>query len=133
MPARDLARQCALTPVKARRSLLRQSLTVPDAEAPRRLAMESVGTQINDRASGRHIADIEVWIHVDLRALGLERTELMQTVVIDMRNTVFKVANDVMAFATGTRELWEQQFIEEPQVPGAFAERHVMTDVADDA
>ncbi len=113
--------------------ITRHHYVVTAAEAPNLLAMESIGTEIIDRASGDHIADIDVWVYFDLTALGAEQTELTQTVVIDMRNPAFKVVNDIMTFVTGTRELWEQQFVEELQVLGEFAERHVVAASVDDA
>ncbi|MGR3321648.1 MAG: SRPBCC family protein [Pseudooceanicola sp.] len=101
--------------------IVQHRYVVTRVEAPTLLVMESLGTRIIDRASGETTAEIDVWVYFDLRPLEDGRTEMAQTVVMGMRNPVFKAMIDVLAFVSGERALWEQQFVEELEVLGAHA------------
>lgn len=95
------------------RELVHSRYRVTRAVENRLLAMESIPTVVYDRATMEPRARAHTFVYYDFQDLPGHRTRLTQTVVIDMLSPVYKVAADVMAFVTGTRQVWSRQFRDE--------------------
>lgn len=106
--------------------IVRHRYVVTEVRPPNMLAMESVDSEVFDRASGDFVTSVDVWVYFDLVRLQSDATELTQTVVMDMGSPFYKATIDVLAFLSGNRGLWEQQFVEEVTTLARFAAVHQM-------
>jgi hypothetical protein len=89
----------------------------------RLLQLESTPSVVYDRDTGEEIARVNTDVYYDFEPLDEDRTRLTQTVVIDMLNPFDKAVGDVIAFVSGSRGEWSDQFVEELEGYAAFIER----------
>jgi hypothetical protein len=104
------------------REIVRNRYVVTEVIENRRIAMSSTPTRVYNRDTGKLTTEVNVYDYFDFVPLGPNRTRLTQTVVLDMKNPFIKALIDIIAFLTGTRDDWEQQFREQNKNLAAFAE-----------
>ena len=104
------------------REIVRNRYVVTEVIDNRYIAMASTPTRVHDRETGKVTTEVNVYDYFDFEPLGSDRTRLTQTVVLEMKSPFIKALIDIMAYLTGTRDDWEQQFREQNRNLAAFAQ-----------
>ena len=79
----------------------------------RLIQFESKPTIVYNRNNDKEVAKMNVHVYFDIERAGTRKTQLKQTIVIDMLNPLFKSVMDILAFITSGREEWKKQFRDE--------------------
>lgn len=77
------------------------------------IQFESKPSVVTDRKTGKAMMKMNVYVYFDFHALQRNTTSLSQTIVIEMPNPLIKSLIDAIAFFSGNRGEWEEQFKDE--------------------